>query len=43
MKTFQNEMRQRFKIAIEIVEIFKDDICIIVDTNFTYIQVVEPP
>lgn len=42
MKTFQNEMRLRFIIAPAIVDRFKDDICIMVDTNFTYIQAVEP-
>lgn len=35
-------MRQRFKIAPAIIERFKDDICVIVDTYFTYIQEVEP-
>ena len=42
MKTFQNEMRQRFRIAPIIVDRFKEDICVMVDTDFTYIQVVEP-
>ena len=35
-------MRQGFRIAPAIVERFIDDICIMVDTNFTHIQVVEP-
>ena len=35
-------MRQRFRIAHAIVERFKEDICVMVDTNFTYTQVVEP-
>ena len=35
-------MSQRFRIAPIIVERLKEDICVMVDTNFTYIQVVEP-
>ena len=42
MKTFQNEMKQRFRIAPAIVDRFKEDICILVDIDHTYIQVVEP-
>ena len=41
MKTFQNEMRQRFIIAPTIVDRFKEDISIMVDTYYTYIQIVE--
>ena len=40
MKTFQNEMRQRFRIAPRIVDRFKEDIFVMFDTNFTYIKVV---
>ena len=42
MKTFQNEMKQRFKISLAIVDRFKEDIFIMVDSDYTYIQVVEP-
>ena len=35
-------MNQVFIIAHIIVDRFKEDICILVDTNHTYIQVVEP-
>ena len=35
-------MKQRFKIAPAIVDKFKKDICILVDTDYTYIQAVEP-
>ena len=35
-------MGQRFRIAPAIIDRFKDDICVMVDTDFTYIQVVEP-
>lgn len=42
MRTFQNEMRQRFRIAPAIVDRFKEDICIMVDIDYTYIQAVEP-
>lgn len=41
MKTFQNEMRTRFRIAPEIVDRFKNDICVMMDTNQTYIEAVE--
>ena len=37
MITFQNEIRQRFRIAPAIVDRFKDDICVMVDIDFTYI------
>ena len=42
MRTFQNEMKQRFRISPTIVDRFKEDICILVNTNYTYIQAVEP-
>ena len=43
MKTFQNKMKQRFRIAPTIVDRFKEDIYILVDIDHTYIQEVEPP
>ena len=42
MRTFQNEMRQRFKIAPIILDRFKEDIFIMVDIDYTYIQAMEP-
>ena len=42
MRTFQNDMKQRFRISLVIVDRFKKDICILVDIDYTYIQVVEP-
>ena len=42
MQTFQNEMKQRFRISPTIVDRFKEDICILVDTYYNYIQAVEP-
>ena len=42
MRKFHNEMRKRFKNAPTIVDRFKDEFCVMVYTNFTYIQVVEP-
>ena len=38
MKTFQNKMSQNFRI----VHRFKEDIFVMVNTNFNYIQEVEP-
>ena len=35
-------MKQRFRIAPAIVDRFKNDICFMVDTDLTYIDVVEP-
>ena len=40
MRTFQNEMKQRFRTAPAIMDGLKEDICILVDTNNTYIQAV---
>lgn len=42
MRTFQNEMKQRFSISPVIVDRFKEHICILVDIDHTYIQEVEP-
>ena len=42
MRIFQNEMKHRFKIASTIIDIFKNGICFMVDTNLTYIEAVEP-
>ena len=42
MKTLENEMKQRFKIAHVIFNRCKENISIMVDIDFTYIQVVEP-
>ena len=35
-------MKQRYKISPYIIRKFKDDICFMVDTDFTYIELVEP-
>ena len=35
-------MNQRFRIALAIMDKFKEDICILVDIGHTYIQAVEP-
>ena len=42
IKTFQNEMRERYRVPPPMVEKFKDDICFMIDIGFTYIEVVEP-
>ena len=41
MRTFQIKMKQIFRISPTIVDRFKD-ICILVDIDYAYIQVVEP-
>ena len=40
MRTFQNEIKQRFRIAPVNIDRFKEDNCIMVDIDFTYIQAV---
>ena len=42
MRIFQNEMKQSFIIAPAIVNRFKEDIFILVDIDYNYIQAVEP-
>ena len=42
MRTFQNDMQQRFKIAPIIVDRFKDDACFMVDIDLTPIELVKP-
>lgn len=42
IRIFQNEMKQRFRITPTIMDRFKEDICILVDMDHTYIQAVEP-
>lgn len=42
MRRFQNEMKKIFRISPTIVDSFKEDISILVDTYHTYIQAVEP-
>lgn len=41
MTTFQSEMKARFRIAPKIIERFKGDIFIMVDTDRTYIEAVQ--
>lgn len=42
MRTFQNEMKERFKIAPVIVDRFKNDMCFMVDIDLNYIEELEP-
>lgn len=42
MKTFQNDIKNRFRIAPEIVDKFREDICIMMDRDKIFIEVVEP-
>lgn len=35
-------MKQRFRVPPLVVRKYKDDICFMVDTNFTYVEEVEP-
>ena len=42
MKSFQSEMKLRYKIPPSMVEKYKDDFCFMVGTNNTYMEVVIP-
>lgn len=42
IKTFQSLMKNRSRIPQSIVEKYKNEICFMVDTDFTYIEAVEP-
>ena len=42
MKGFQVEMKKRYRIPPSLVEKYKDDICFMVETNFTCMEVVIP-
>ena len=42
VRTFQNEVKQRYRIAPAIVDRFKNDICFMVDTDLTFIEAIEP-
>ena len=41
MKTFQNEIRKE-RVPPPMVEKFKNDICFMIDTNFKYIEAIDP-
>ena len=42
MKGFQAEMKKRFRIPLALVEKYKEDICFMVETNFTCMEAVVP-
>lgn len=42
LKTFQSEMKLRSRIPKSVVEKYKDELCFMVDTNFTYMEAVTP-
>ena len=42
MKSFQAEMKQRYRIPHVIVEKYKDELCFMVEKNFTCMEVVVP-
>lgn len=41
IKTFQNQMKKRSRIPQAIVEKYKNEICFMVETDFTFIEAVE--
>ena len=42
MKSFQIEMKQRFKIPPTIVQKYKDELCFMVESDFTCMETVIP-
>ena len=42
MKSFQSKMKQRFRIPPTIMEKYNKEICFMVETNFTCMEVVTP-
>ena len=42
MKAFQAEMKKRYRIPPAFVEMYKEEICFMVETNFTCMEVVIP-
>ena len=42
MKGFQVEMKKRYRIPPSLVEKYKDDICFMVETNFTCMEAIIP-
>ena len=42
MKSFKAEMKQRYIIPLALVEKYKDELCFMVETNFTYMEVIIP-
>ena len=42
MKSFRLKMKQRFRIPSTMVERYKEEICFMVETNITCVEVVEP-
>ena len=42
MKSFQVEMKQRYRIPLVLVEKYTDELCFMVETNFTCMEVVVP-
>ena len=42
MKSFQAEMKQRYRIPPTLVDIYKDELCFMVEIDFTCMEVVVP-
>ena len=42
MKSFQVEMKQRYRIPPILIEKYKDELCFMVETDFTCMEVVVP-
>lgn len=40
IKSFQSEMKQRTRIPKSMVEKYKDELCLMVDTNFTNMEAI---
>ena len=42
MKSFQAEMKQRYRIPPMLIEKYKDELCFMVEADFTYMEAVVP-
>lgn len=42
MKSFQEEMKKRYRIPLVLVDKYNDDLCFMVETDFTCMEAVVP-
>ena len=42
MKSFQDELKKRYRIPVVLVEKYKDELCFMVEIDFTCMEVVVP-
>ena len=42
MKSFQDEMKQRYRIPLALIEKYKNELCFMAETDFTRVKFIEP-